>query len=153
MLSAPRQGGFDAIRSLISGLPADLDASIFIVWHMSPDVRGILPHVLNKNGKLKAGNALNHEAIAMQRCLLFQWNSLLKDTTVSDLYILDKQLSGIDGLDLCRMLKNRDETRHVPVIILSASPNINELANAAGADAVVEKPFELKHFARPLTEG
>jgi two-component system chemotaxis response regulator CheB len=34
-------GGFEALKILVQGLPANLDASIFIVWHMSPDVRGI----------------------------------------------------------------------------------------------------------------
>ncbi|WP_343688031.1 chemotaxis protein CheB [Chitinophaga sp.] len=54
-------GGFEAIKQLVSDLPADLDATIFIVWNMSPDVRGILPHVINKLGKLKATHALDRE--------------------------------------------------------------------------------------------
>jgi DNA-binding response OmpR family regulator len=58
-----------------------------------------------------------------------------------DLFILDKQLTGIDGLDICRLLKKRIDTMHIPVIILSASPHIKRLAKEAGADAVVEKPF------------
>ena len=33
-------GGFEVIKKLVAGLPEDLNASIFIVWHMSPDVRG-----------------------------------------------------------------------------------------------------------------
>jgi len=60
-------GGFEAIKTLIAGLPSDLDASLFIVWHMSPDARGILPQVLNKHGKLKAGNARDGEAIVPGR--------------------------------------------------------------------------------------
>ncbi|RFM36503.1 chemotaxis protein CheB [Chitinophaga silvisoli] len=54
-------GGFEAIKQLINDLPADLDAAIFIVWHMSPDVRGILPHVINKMGRLKASHAIDKE--------------------------------------------------------------------------------------------
>jgi DNA-binding response OmpR family regulator len=61
-----------------------------------------------------------------------------------DLFILDKQLSGVDGIDLCRILKEQKETKHIPVIMLSASPNIKSLANAAGADDVLEKPFRIK---------
>lgn len=61
-----------------------------------------------------------------------------------DIFILDKQLSGVDGLDLCRILKQRPETQNIPVIILSASPNIGLLANSAGADEVLEKPFKVK---------
>lgn len=41
-------GGFGPIKEIVAGLPADLGASIFIVWHMSPDVLGVLPTVLSK---------------------------------------------------------------------------------------------------------
>ncbi|MCD6062198.1 MAG: CheB methylesterase [Flavipsychrobacter sp.] len=41
-------GGFDAIKKIAATLPAGLDAAVFIVWHLSPDVRGVLPQVLNK---------------------------------------------------------------------------------------------------------
>src|SRR5689334_15688997 len=44
--------------------------------------------------------------------------------TVPNLFLLDRQLSGVDGLDLCRHLKAQERTRHVPVIIISAAPNI-----------------------------
>jgi len=60
-------GGADAIRQLISELPPDLDASIFIVWHMSPDVRGILPHILHKTGHFEAAHAVNRETIRKKR--------------------------------------------------------------------------------------
>ncbi|MDB5229886.1 MAG: mprA 4 [Chitinophagaceae bacterium] len=61
-----------------------------------------------------------------------------------DLFILDKQLSGVDGLDICRLLKSQDTTRHIPVIMLSASPHIERLALAAGANEFIEKPFRNK---------
>jgi two-component system chemotaxis response regulator CheB len=56
-------GGFDAIRTLMSALPEGLDASIFMVWHMAPDVRGVLPQVLNRDQKMFAANAIDHEPI------------------------------------------------------------------------------------------
>lgn len=60
-----------------------------------------------------------------------------------DIFIIDRLLSGVDGLDLCKHLKNQPSTRKIPVIILSASPNILRLAELAGADAGIEKPFRL----------
>ncbi len=56
-------GGFEPIKKIISGLPQNFNASIFIVWHMSPDVRGILPDVLNRVGLLPAGHAIDMEPI------------------------------------------------------------------------------------------
>ena|SRR3569833_769284 len=63
---------------------------------------------------------------------------------IPDIYILDKQLSGIDGLDICKFLKQQPATMHLPVIMLSASPNIHRLAKAAYADDALEKPFRIK---------
>lgn len=56
-------GGFEAIKLLVSRLPADLDASIFIVWHIAPDLTGVLPHVINRLGKMPAHNARDGEPI------------------------------------------------------------------------------------------
>ena len=60
-------GGFGAIKKLVAGLPADMPASIFIVWHMSSDVQGVLPHVLNKSQTLFAVNASDNEPIVPGR--------------------------------------------------------------------------------------
>jgi DNA-binding response OmpR family regulator len=67
-----------------------------------------------------------------------------------DLFILDKQLGGIDGLEVCRVLKSREKSKHVPVIMLSASPHIGTLSQQAGADDYLEKPFSTKEL-RDLT--
>jgi DNA-binding response OmpR family regulator len=65
---------------------------------------------------------------------------------VPHLFILDKQLSGVDGLDVCRFLKDQDITRDIPVIMLSASPHIDRLAKMAGADDFLEKPFKMREL-------
>jgi len=56
-------GGFEAIKQLVATLPATLDAAIFIVWHMAPDVTGLLPQVLNRHKGLAASNAVDGEPI------------------------------------------------------------------------------------------
>ncbi len=60
-----------------------------------------------------------------------------------DAFILDKQLSGVDGLDICRFLKSQERTKNVPVIMLSANPAIGRGAEEAGADDYLEKPFKI----------
>lgn len=60
-------GGFNAIKQLVAGLPPDLDAAIFIVWHMSPDLRGILPQVLNQQNTILTSNAIDREPIVFNR--------------------------------------------------------------------------------------
>lgn len=79
-------------------------------------------------------------------------NSILNNKSIiPDMYILDKQLSGVDGLDICRYLKSQQGTSHIPVIILSASPYIQGQAAAAGADSTLEKPFAI-HDLRDMVQ-
>ena len=60
-------GGFEALKRLTAALPSDLDASIFIVWHMSPEMTGVLPQVLNHQKTLLATNAIDNEPIINNR--------------------------------------------------------------------------------------
>jgi DNA-binding response OmpR family regulator len=71
---------------------------------------------------------------------------LNNEVELPDLFILDKQLSGVDGLDICQFLKKQESTRHIPVIMISASPSIYRLSQLAGADYAFEKPFKLKEL-------
>ncbi len=71
---------------------------------------------------------------------------LADDSIVPDLFVLDKQLPGIDGLELCRYLKGQQRTKHIPVIMLSATTGLKALAVAAMADDALEKPFGMRDF-------
>jgi DNA-binding response OmpR family regulator len=61
-----------------------------------------------------------------------------------DLYILDKRMPDMDGLDICRHLRNQKECKDIPVIIISASPKFGPHALKAGANDFLEKPFQMK---------
>lgn len=67
-------------------------------------------------------------------------------TGIPDLIFLDRQLSGADGLEVCRRLKKSSLTRNIPIVIISASPGIQQQAKEAGAVAIVEKPFSVKEL-------
>lgn len=74
-------------------------------------------------------------------------NSLLNgDFERADLYLIDKQLSGVDGLDICKYIKSYEDMRDVPIIIISASPELEKYVKAAGADNFIEKPFSKKRL-------
>ncbi len=61
-----------------------------------------------------------------------------------DLVLLDVGLPGIDGLEVCRWLKHRPETRLLPVIILTGHGDAEHrlLGIEAGADDFLSKPFD-----------
>lgn len=69
-----------------------------------------------------------------------------------DLFLLDKQLQGYDGLEICRYLKSKKETREIPIIMLSATPGIEPLAFDAGADSFMEKPFNSSVLVTKVAE-
>jgi len=70
--------------------------------------------------------------------------------TYPDLYLLDKQLSGSDGLAVCNYLKTNEQTKEIPVVMMSAYPNVEELALNAGADGFIEKPFAVQSFLKAI---
>jgi DNA-binding response OmpR family regulator len=78
-------------------------------------------------------------------------NEIFKNNfKIPDLFLIDKLLSGVDGLDVCRYLKNNPITSNIPVVMVSASPDIGAMAVKAGADDFVEKPFELSYLLKVI---
>lgn len=69
-----------------------------------------------------------------------------------DLIILDLMLPEVSGLEILEKLKEDEETRNIPVIILSVS-NLKtdaERARALGADLYVHKPFRPEELVQAV---
>jgi two-component system phosphate regulon response regulator PhoB len=62
-----------------------------------------------------------------------------------DLLILDWMLPGLSGIELCRRLRSRPQTEHLPVMMLTARGEETERIRglATGADDYVVKPFSV----------
>ena len=60
-------GGIEALRVLLSSLPIDLPASVFIVLHSSEDSPGLLPEVLNRSSRLPVLYAVHNMPIFPSR--------------------------------------------------------------------------------------
>jgi DNA-binding response OmpR family regulator len=60
-----------------------------------------------------------------------------------DLLLLDILLSGQDGREITKRLKSQKETRHLPIILLSAHLHAATDAQIFGADDFVPKPFKM----------
>jgi len=69
----------------------------------------------------------------------------------ADLVLLDLNLPGMDGLEVCRMIRRQATTAHIPIIIVSARADEVDrvLGLEMGADDYVVKPFSLKELAAP----
>lgn len=63
-----------------------------------------------------------------------------------DLFIIDINLGGISGFELCQYLKSFSSTRNSPVILISANPEVQQLSVEVGADDYLLKPFTQKNL-------
>lgn len=61
-----------------------------------------------------------------------------------DLVILDIMLPEIDGFEVCRRIKENPATSTIPVVMLTAKKNSQDVARGTevGADAYLTKPFK-----------
>jgi CheY-like chemotaxis protein len=73
-----------------------------------------------------------HDALALAR------------TCLPDLMVLDVGMPGLDGIEVCYLMRERPATADIPVIIVSARAEATDidLAYAAGADDFLAKPFQ-----------
>lgn len=62
-------------------------------------------------------------------------------TELPDLYIIDKNLPGRDGISICREIKTNPALQQIPVVMISANHSFVKPASDAGADACIPKPF------------
>lgn len=68
---------------------------------------------------------------------------LPQDDQLPDLILLDMLLSGQRGSEIARDLKQHPATRDIPILMLSAHPDGEREARAAGADGFIAKPFDV----------
>lgn len=90
---------------------------------------------------------------------------LLISEEAPDLIMLDWMMPGVSGIEICRRLKARSETRNIPVIMLSArSEDVDKVRGLeTGADDYVVKPYSIAELmarvrnqlrrSRPATVG
>jgi len=67
-------------------------------------------------------------------------------SNLPDLVLLDLMLPGIDGLEVCKALKNNPDTAHIPIIMLTAKGEEADIVTGLelGADDYIVKPFSLR---------
>jgi CheY-like chemotaxis protein len=69
-----------------------------------------------------------------------------------DLFLLDIWMSGTDGRDVCKFLKQKKTTQKIPVVLISASREIEKSAKDAGADDFISKPFETSELLEKVRQ-
>jgi len=74
------------------------------------------------------------------------------ESQVPDVIIVDIMMPGVNGYELCQALRENSDTKHVPIIILSAKGQMNDKLHAidVGADDYITKPFDPMELERRI---
>lgn len=65
-----------------------------------------------------------------------------------DIIFMDNWLPDVGGIDATRALKADDNFKNIPVIYFSANNDVKALAEQAGADDYLSKPFDIQELER-----
>ena len=68
-----------------------------------------------------------------------------------DVIVMDMLLSGADGREVCKEIKNNPAIATIPVIMISALPEAGESCMNAGANYFIGKPFEMKEIVQTVS--
>ena len=98
------------------------------------DIRELVRYNLAREGYLVSCAATGEEALEIAKCDL------------PDLVILDLMLPGLDGLEICRRLKNNEKTNNILIMMLTAKGEEADIVVGLelGADDYVTKPFSTR---------
>ncbi len=102
------------------------------------DIGGLIKHALERDGYTRV------ELVGTGDAAL---KAVVDDPP--DLIILDLNLPVLSGFEVCRILRSRPNTRHLPIIMVTARTNEVDRVSGLdlGADDYVTKPFSLRELA------
>ncbi len=102
------------------------------------DIAGLIKHTLERTGSAEA------EVVGTGDAALRAVSA-----RPPDLIILDLNLPVLGGLEVCRILRQRSDARHLPIIMLTARSSEGDRVTGLelGADDYVTKPFSLRELA------
>jgi two-component system alkaline phosphatase synthesis response regulator PhoP len=102
----------------------------------SPSVNAMLKFRLESGGFSVETVETGEEGIEKARASQYQ------------LILLDYNLPGINGSQVCRILRKEDNTRNTPIVFMSAKDEdkLCRIAKEAGADGYIGLPFDGKKF-------
>ena len=114
-------------------------APFVLIVDDDPDISTMLKILLSRNG-FSVAIATRVEQMA----------EILRSNTVN-LFVLDMLLGGSNGLDICKKLKEDDQTSHIPLIMISGHADAKVAALESGADDFLPKPFNIADFLAKVT--
>ncbi len=89
---------------------------------------------------------LSKEGFTVSSALSGEEGLRLARTNPPNLILLDLMLPGVNGLDICKLLKSDEKTGHIPIVMLTAKDEDIDVVTGleVGADDYITKPFSPK---------
>jgi two-component system alkaline phosphatase synthesis response regulator PhoP len=111
-----------------------------LVIQDSPSVNAMLKFRLEKGGFFVETVETGEEGIEKTKASQYQ------------LVLLDYNLPGMNGSQVCRILKENENTRNIPIIIMSAKDEdkLCQITKESGADGYIGLPFDGKTFIEKI---
>lgn len=63
-----------------------------------------------------------------------------------DLILMDVMLAGMDGREIAKELKSQEDTKHIPIVLISANQAMGKDIEKYGVETFISKPFSSKHL-------
>lgn len=91
---------------------------------------------------------LEHEGYEIMKAYDGKQALSVVDKEIPDLIILDIMMPEIDGVEVCRRLRQREDLKEVPIVMFSAKLSAIDKKESfdAGADGFISKPFNARGF-------
>ncbi len=95
-----------------------------------PDVRENLSSILSKEGYEVRAASDGSQGLVMV------------EGYKPDLILLDVKMPNLDGLEVCRRIRNTNRVKGIPIIMITGYPEEKQVALNVGADDFLNKPFD-----------
>jgi two-component system phosphate regulon response regulator PhoB len=103
------------------------------------DIREIVSYILEEEGFLTLGTA---EPESIESLLPFK----------PDVILIDEFINSKPGHRLCHKIKQEDQLKHIPVIIISTAHDIELIATECQANDYVRKPFNIHEVVEKVVQ-
>lgn len=105
-----------------------------LIFDDDPDILELCEHILFNIG---------FEVFTRERC-----DDLIRtmQELQPDLVLMDNWIPDIGGIQATRLIKQHPHFKNIPVVYFSANNDVKKLAEVAGADDYIAKPFDLEDF-------
>lgn len=105
-----------------------------------PDIANIIAIVLQMAGYTTKKASTGNECLD---CVKEERPSLI---------LLDLMLPDMDGSKVAKLLRENKLTKEIPIVVVSASRNIERIVQEIPINDYIEKPFEISHLVTTVTK-